>query len=48
MRAKAGFDVARAATALGGGGHPLAAGATIEGPLDAAVKRVLAALKKNV
>jgi len=47
MRAKAGFDVAKAATALGGGGHPLAAGATLDGPLDMATKRVLAALKAN-
>jgi phosphoesterase RecJ-like protein len=47
LRAKAGFDVAQAATALGGGGHPLAAGATIDGPLEAAIKRVLAALKRD-
>lgn len=45
LRAKKGGDVSKAALALGGGGHPLAAGATIDGPLDAAVKRVLAALK---
>lgn len=47
LRAKSGHDVAAAALALGGGGHPLAAGATIDGPLDAAVKRVLEALKAN-
>ncbi len=48
LRAKAGFNVANAATALGGGGHPLAAGTTIDGPLDAAVQRVMTALKQNV
>ena len=47
LRAKAGFEVAKAASALGGGGHPLAAGATLDGPLDIATKRVLAALKDN-
>jgi phosphoesterase RecJ-like protein len=47
LRAKAGFDVARAATALGGGGHPLAAGTTIGGPLDTATQRVIEALKQN-
>ncbi len=45
LRAKRGFDVSGAAQALGGGGHPLAAGATLAGPLDAATGRVLAALK---
>jgi phosphoesterase RecJ-like protein len=45
LRAKKGGDVSNAALALGGGGHPLAAGATIDGPMDEAVKRVLAALK---
>lgn len=47
LRAKKGSDVSKAAIALGGGGHPLAAGATIDGPMDEAVKRVLAALKAN-
>lgn len=46
LRAKPGFDVSRAALALGGGGHPLAAGATLAGPLTEAVRRVLAALKQ--
>lgn len=45
LRAKPGFNVSEAAKALGGGGHPLAAGATIDGPLAEATKRVLAALK---
>jgi bifunctional oligoribonuclease and PAP phosphatase NrnA len=44
LRAKPGFNVSNAAQALGGGGHPLAAGATIDGPLADATKRVLAAL----
>jgi bifunctional oligoribonuclease and PAP phosphatase NrnA len=45
MRAKPGFNVSNAAVALGGGGHPLAAGTTIDGPLEAAVKQVLSALR---
>ena len=45
MRAKPGHNVSNAAVALGGGGHPLAAGATIDGPLATAPARVLAALK---
>ena len=45
MRARPGYDVARVAFALGGGGHPQAAGATIEGPLDDAVRRVLQHLR---
>ncbi len=47
LRAKKGFNVSKAATELGGGGHPLAAGATIDGPLSDATRRVLAALKNN-
>lgn len=46
LRAKRGYNVSRAAVALGGGGHALAAGATIDGPLDAATKQVLQALKQ--
>ena len=45
LRAKPGFNVSNAATALGGGGHPLAAGATIDGPLAAATRRALDALR---
>lgn len=45
LRAKRPFDVSEAARSLGGGGHPLAAGATLDGPLDKAVERVLAAVK---
>ncbi|MFN8595454.1 MAG: DHHA1 domain-containing protein [Anaerolineae bacterium] len=47
LRAKKGFNVSKAATELGGGGHPLAAGATIDGPLPDATQRVLTALKNN-
>ena len=47
LRAKRGYNVSNAAVALSGGGHPLAAGATIDGPLEAATKRVLLALKQN-
>jgi bifunctional oligoribonuclease and PAP phosphatase NrnA len=46
LRAKRGYNVSNAAVALGGGGHALAAGATINGPLDAATKQVLQALKQ--
>jgi bifunctional oligoribonuclease and PAP phosphatase NrnA len=47
LRAKRGFNVSSAAVALGGGGHPLAAGATIDGPLATATKQVLLALKQH-
>ncbi|HSD84896.1 MAG TPA: DHH family phosphoesterase [Anaerolineae bacterium] len=45
LRAKQGHNVSKAAVSLGGGGHALAAGATIAGPLEAALARVLTALK---
>ena len=41
FRAKPGFDVARVALELGGGGHALASGCTIPGPLEAAIERTL-------
>ncbi len=47
LRAKQGYNVSKAAVALGGGGHPLAAGATIDGPLAAATQQVLLALKQH-
>ncbi len=47
MRAKKGYDVSKAAIALGGGGHPLAAGATIDGPMEKALERVISALRTN-
>jgi len=48
MRARASYDVARVALAFGGGGHPQAAGCTMDGPLNVAVERVVAALKSQV
>lgn len=47
LRARPDYDVAAAALALGGGGHPLAAGCTVSGPLAEAVARVLAALREH-
>ncbi|MFN2250343.1 MAG: DHH family phosphoesterase [Anaerolineae bacterium] len=48
LRSKPGVDLIPAAVALGGGGHPQASGAKIDGPLDAARERVLAALQAHV
>jgi bifunctional oligoribonuclease and PAP phosphatase NrnA len=45
IRCKPGYDVSKVAFALGGGGHKQAAGATIDGPLVEAKKRVLPLLK---
>lgn len=45
MRARPPLDVSGVALALGGGGHPQASGCTIDGPMQAAVERVVAALK---
>lgn len=45
FRSKRGYDVAQVAFALGGGGHVQAAGATLEGPLEAALARVLPMLE---
>jgi phosphoesterase RecJ-like protein len=41
MRARPGYNIATVALSLGGGGHPAAAGCTIDGPLEAAVERVI-------
>ncbi len=46
FRAKRGFDVSEIAFALGGGGHPAAAGCTVDGPLEPVVDRVLTMLKE--
>ncbi len=43
LRSKNGVDVSRIAMRFGGGGHPYAAGAVMEGPLDQALKTVLEA-----
>ena len=48
LRAVPGFDVARVALQLGGGGHALAAGCNLPGPLEEAQKRVLAALRVDL
>jgi phosphoesterase RecJ-like protein len=41
MRSKPGFDVSKIAFEVGGGGHKQAAGATVDGPLEEARKRIL-------
>jgi len=48
LRAKPGFDVAQVALQFGGGGHALAAGCTLPGPLDEAQARLLAVLKTSL
>lgn len=48
FRAKPGFDVSGVAVALGGGGHSLASGCTISGPLEAAIARTLPMLADAV
>ncbi len=47
MRARPGYDVGSIALSLGGGGHTLAAGCTIDGSLDEVVDRVLPLLKSQ-
>jgi phosphoesterase RecJ-like protein len=42
-RARPGTDVGQVAAQFGGGGHTLAAGATLDGPLQGAIEQVLAA-----
>lgn len=48
LRSKPGYDVAAVATAVGGGGHKQAAGATLLGPLADAQARVLPLLRMAV
>lgn len=48
LRSKLGYDVAKVAFSLGGGGHKQASGATIPGPLDAAKARVMLLLQGAV
>jgi phosphoesterase RecJ-like protein len=48
LRAVAGFDVAQVALQFGGGGHALAAGCDLPGPLAEARSRLLAALKPGL
>jgi len=47
FRARPGQNVANVAFALGGGGHPLAAGCTVEGSLAEVQERVLSLLKQE-
>jgi len=46
LRSKGAVDVSRIAAALGGGGHPRAAGCTLSLPVAAARERVLAAVQE--
>lgn len=46
FRSKPGFDVSQVAFALGGGGHPPAAGCTLPGTVEEVVSRVVAALQE--
>jgi phosphoesterase RecJ-like protein len=48
LRAVPGFDVARVALQLGGGGHALAAGCILPGPLEEAQARFLDALRADL
>jgi bifunctional oligoribonuclease and PAP phosphatase NrnA len=48
LRARPSFDVSAVAVALGGGGHPQAAGCTMDGPLDTVVEQVVAVLKSQI
>lgn len=46
LRAVPGFDVSPVALALGGGGHALASGATVDGPLHEIVERTVQMLRQ--
>jgi len=48
LRAVPGFDVSGVALALGGGGHALASGCLVPGPLEEAERRVLRALREDI
>ncbi len=48
LRSKTGADVRSVASAFGGGGHRMAAGATVELPLEEAVKAVTEALSEEL
>jgi phosphoesterase RecJ-like protein len=48
LRSRPGINVAEVAQQLGGGGHEQAAGATIQGPLECARRRVLALLEQRL
>lgn len=48
FRAVPGYDVARIALAFGGGGHALASGCLVSGPLEEAQRRVVRALREEL
>jgi len=48
LRSRGSFNVMEMARALGGGGHFRAAGATVAGPRDAAIERVLSAIRSKM
>lgn len=48
LRSKGAVDVRAIAQAYGGGGHILAAGVTMDGPLDKAIERLVADIKKQM
>jgi phosphoesterase RecJ-like protein len=48
MRATPPYNVADVATQFGGGGHALAAGCTLDGPLERAEERVVAACREAI
>ena len=48
MRSRLGLDVAQVALKLGGGGHPRAAGCTLQAPLYAVQEQVLNALRASL
>ena len=49
LRSKGDYDVSKAASAFGGGGHMRAAGCTIKGSdMNSAVKAIVAELEKNI
>lgn len=48
LRARPGFDVAETAFALGGGGHILAAGCTLDGSLSLVVEKVMILLRDQL
>lgn len=48
MRARPGYDVATVAYTFGGGGHRLASGCSLDGPLDVAVAQMLTQLRASL
>lgn len=48
LRSKGGVDVARIAASFGGGGHRHAGGCTLEGPLHAAMERILETMRREL